>query len=109
MLENDNLHGEFLPLLPDMPSEIPWARIALRQQPDAVNLWIGNSKSTTSLHKDNYENIFCQLVGQKHFTLIPPIEAPCVSETMVPQATYQVGLVAVYKLLKPILLTDNDE
>jgi len=56
--------------------------------PDAINLWIGNSDSTTTLHKDNYENIYCQIVGSKDFVLLSPLETACVNEKFMPGATY---------------------
>lgn len=68
--------------------DIAWARIALGRQPDAVNLWIGNSRSITSLHRDNYENVYCQVVGRKHFVLLPPVEMACINEKLLTAATY---------------------
>lgn len=74
-----------------MPKEIPFVRIALQLDADAVNLWLGNSRSVTSLHKDNYENIYVQVRGRKHFVLLPPVEMPCVNETELPNTTYTTG------------------
>jgi jumonji domain-containing protein 7 len=48
----------------------------------------GNSKSTTALHKDPYENIYIQIRGQKHFTLLPPHASACVNDAVLPAATY---------------------
>lgn len=87
--QNDNLRNEYATLFADVPKSIPFARIALEQDPDAINFWLGNSFSTTALHKDNYENIYVQLLGKKHFVLLPPVEAPCVNEKSVLAATYQ--------------------
>jgi jumonji domain-containing protein 7 len=42
----------------------------------------------TSLHKDNYENIYVQILGQKHFVLLPPLFYPCVDERPLPPAIY---------------------
>ena len=42
--------------------------------PDAVNLWIGNEKSVSSMHKDHYENLFFVCSGQKEFILCPPAD-----------------------------------
>ncbi|KAJ9638760.1 hypothetical protein H2199_006620 [Coniosporium tulheliwenetii] len=86
--QNNNLPEEYEELYRDVPESIPFARIALQKKPDAVNMWIGNSLSTTALHKDNYENIFVQILGQKHFVLLPPVEAACVNEQELPDATY---------------------
>lgn len=74
-----------------MPKDIPWARIALQQNADAVNLWVGNDRSVTSLHKDNYENVYVQIRGQKHFVLLPPVEMPCVNETPLARGRYVPG------------------
>ncbi|CAF9938160.1 MAG: hypothetical protein HETSPECPRED_000793 [Heterodermia speciosa] len=87
--QDDNLREEYSKIYNDVEPDIPWARIALGQSPDAINLWIGNSSSVTALHRDNYENIYCQVSGHKHFVLLSPIEAPCVNENIVPCAAYQ--------------------
>jgi peptidyl-lysine (3S)-dioxygenase / protease len=60
----------------------------LQTHPEAINLWIGNSHSTTALHKDNYENIYVQILGQKHFVLLPPLAYPCVGEKELKPAGY---------------------
>jgi peptidyl-lysine (3S)-dioxygenase / protease len=87
-LENDNLRNEYAVLFSHVDRDIPWARIALQQDPEAINLWIGNSLSTTALHKDNYENIYVQIIGQKHFVLLPPLDYACVNEQELPPASY---------------------
>ena len=56
---------------------------------DATNLWIGNDRSVTALHRDNYENVYCQILGQKHFVLLPPLAAASVNEQWITGATYQ--------------------
>ncbi|KIW03643.1 hypothetical protein, variant [Verruconis gallopava] len=87
--QNDNLRHEYESLFKDVPKSIPFARIALQRDPDAVNFWLGNSRSVTALHKDPYENIYVQVLGQKHFVLLPPIESACVNEQLHPAATYK--------------------
>jgi jumonji domain-containing protein 7 len=87
--QNDNLRNEYTSLFSDIPPSIPFARIALAQDPDAINFWLGNSHSVTALHKDNYENIYVQVLGRKHFVLLPPVEAACVNEKAVLAGTYQ--------------------
>lgn len=86
--QNDNLRDEYSSLFGDVPSSIAFARVALAQAPDAVNFWLGSAASTTALHKDNYENIYVQILGAKHFVLLPPVDAPCVNERAVLAATY---------------------
>ncbi|KZT12736.1 Clavaminate synthase-like protein [Laetiporus sulphureus 93-53] len=79
----------FEPLRRDVPSEISWCTEALGRSPEAVNLWIGNSRSVTSMHSDPYENIYSVVRGAKHFTLLPPTEAWCVKERTYPHARFQ--------------------
>ncbi|KAH7385920.1 cupin-like domain-containing protein [Pyrenochaeta sp. MPI-SDFR-AT-0127] len=86
--QNDNLRNEYATLFADVPQSIAFARIALEKDPDAINFWLGNSRSVTALHKDNYENIYVQILGRKHFVLLAPVEAPCVGEKSVLAATY---------------------
>lgn len=42
----------------------------------------------TALHKDPYENTYVQVLGKKHFVLLPPIEAPVVGENWVNSGIY---------------------
>ena len=88
--ENNNLREEYFDLFLDVEKDIPWARIALEREPEAINLWIGNSRSITALHRDNYENIYCQVVGRKHFVLLSPMETACIDEADLQSATYMV-------------------
>ncbi|KAI5859483.1 putative pla2g4b [Durotheca rogersii] len=86
--QNDNLRGEYATLAAQVPPSVPFARVALRRAPDAVNLWIGNSRSVTALHRDNYENLYVQVAGRKHFVLLPALCQPCVNERRLPPAVY---------------------
>jgi peptidyl-lysine (3S)-dioxygenase / protease len=97
VLENDNLRGEYASLAEDIEKDISWARIALQEVPEAINLWLGNSRSVTALHQDNYENIYCQIIGKKHFVLLPPLSCPCVGEQHLEPASYvrQNGLLSI--------------
>jgi hypothetical protein len=54
--END---CELAKLRGDVPAEIPWCSEALGRRPDAVNLWIGNSKSVTSIHSGSIAPASC--------------------------------------------------
>ncbi|KAK5117775.1 hypothetical protein LTR85_008750 [Meristemomyces frigidus] len=86
--QNDNLRNEYETLYAGVPKDIPFARIALGAGADAINLWLGDDRSVTSLHKDNYENIYVQIRGQKHFVLLPPVEMPCINEQLLPKGRY---------------------
>ncbi|KAF2838292.1 Clavaminate synthase-like protein [Patellaria atrata CBS 101060] len=87
--QNDNLRNEYSALFSDVPKDIPFARIALERSPEAINFWLGNSLTTTALHKDNYENIYVQILGAKHFLLLPPTTYPCINEQPLPSYTYK--------------------
>ncbi|KAI0201247.1 phospholipase A2 [Astrocystis sublimbata] len=86
--QNDNLRHEYMMLFSQVEKSIAFARIALEKTPDAINMWIGNSRSVTALHRDNYENIYVQIAGRKHFVLLPPMFQPCVNEQVLEPATY---------------------
>ena len=86
--ENDNLRHEYSSLFSHVQRDIAFARIALARDPEAINLWIGNARSVTALHKDNYENVYVQIRGRKHFVLLPPLCHPCVNEQSLRPATY---------------------
>ncbi|SJL02025.1 uncharacterized protein ARMOST_05349 [Armillaria ostoyae] len=83
-----NDFSEFDVLRPDIPSDVPWCSESFDKHPDAVNLWIGDSKSTTSIHCDPYENIYTVVRGVKYFTLLPPSEGWCLQERTYPHAQY---------------------
>ena len=49
--QNDNLHGELRDLLADATPDIPIASEVFGQKPEVANVWIGDERSVTSLHK----------------------------------------------------------
>jgi len=69
--QNDNLRKDptLLPFLEKIPKEIDFVSSSLGRSPDAGNLWIGNHRSKTTLHRDQYENIYYVAFGTKVFTL----------------------------------------
>ncbi|KAK0230743.1 cupin-like domain-containing protein [Armillaria fumosa] len=83
-----NDFSEFDVLRRDIPNDVPWCSEAFNKHPDAVNLWIGDSNSTTSIHCDPYENIYTVVRGVKYFTLLPPSEGWCLQERTYPHAQY---------------------
>ncbi|KAI9103303.1 jmjC domain-containing protein 7 [Phlyctochytrium arcticum] len=86
--QNNNMHEEFAVLLEDVPHDIDFASAALGRKPDAVNFWLGNGKSVTSLHKDHYENLYLVVAGQKTFTLLPPSSSGFLYDQSFPLAKY---------------------
>lgn len=65
----------------ELPRTFAWAEEAFGTgPPQAVNLWMGNERSVSSMHKDHYENLFYVASGEKVFTLCPPADAPFLYE-----------------------------
>lgn len=59
--------------------------------PDAVNLWMGDERAVSAMHKDHYENLFYVLSGEKVFGLCPPSDAPFLYEREVLGGRFEVG------------------
>ncbi|KAI0092375.1 cupin-like domain-containing protein [Irpex rosettiformis] len=72
-------------LTDDYPS-VP--RIMGNLSPQQVNLWVGRSEegSTSGLHHDFHDNLYCLLRGRKRFILYPPEEV----HNMYPYGTLEV-------------------
>lgn len=87
--QNDCLRSELSSLAALFPNSIQFADETFDAKPDAVNLWIGNERSVSSMHKDHYENIFCVAQGQKVFTICPPADALFLKEKMFPSGTFR--------------------
>ena len=73
--QNSNFTEEFTSLNFEVPQEV--VKHVSQQffkgaDPDASNLWLGYDQSVSSIHKDPYENFYMPIVGEKHFTLMPP-------------------------------------
>ncbi|KAJ3828601.1 Clavaminate synthase-like protein [Lentinula raphanica] len=83
--------SEFEPLRQRIPSEVKWCTEALDRPPDAVNIWIGDGGSVSSVHSDPYENIYTVVRGEKHFTLLPPTDGLYLDERYYPHASYVRG------------------
>lgn len=72
--QNSNLTDILSEFAIDVEPDIKWASEAFNKEPDAINFWMGDSRATTSMHKDPYENIYCVIDGYKDFTLISPTD-----------------------------------
>ncbi|KAG8199906.1 hypothetical protein JTE90_015893 [Oedothorax gibbosus] len=70
--QNNCLMDEYSCLVHDVDFHIPWATEAFGEFPEASNFWMGDRRAITSLHKDNYENLYCVVKGVKEFILYPP-------------------------------------
>ncbi|KAG7190064.1 hypothetical protein KM043_006205 [Ampulex compressa] len=87
--QNSNFMEDFKELWSDAEISIPWANEAFGKSPDAVNLWMGDSRAITSMHKDPYENIYCVVSGEKTFILHPPTDLPYIPMESYPSAVYK--------------------
>ncbi|KAI5777379.1 cupin-like domain-containing protein [Geopyxis carbonaria] len=97
--QDDNIHTEYSPLASDIEEYLPWAHAGIEGELQATNLWIGNEKSVTSLHRDVYENLYCQISGVKTFVLVSPYESIHVKERPLPQATYEKQSVGKFEII----------
>jgi len=57
--------------------------------PDACNIWIGDERAVSSMHKDYYENLFYVASGEKVFQLCPPSDIPFLYEQEVISGRFQ--------------------
>jgi peptidyl-lysine (3S)-dioxygenase / protease len=88
--QNSNLMTEALtPLLADLPLNFDIARDVLGV-PDARNIWIGDQRSVTSIHRDPYENLYLVLRGSKTFRLWAPVDEFSLPTKMVSTGRYEV-------------------
>jgi jumonji domain-containing protein 7 len=76
-------------LLPDVDAQLGFAAEAFGSAPEAVNLWIGDERSTTTFHKDHYENLYCVIRGVKLFHLLPPTDVYRMGLQLYPSAQFQ--------------------
>jgi hypothetical protein len=87
--QNSNLTEDFAELVPDVGSDVPWATEAFGHEPEAANIWIGDKRAVTSMHKDPFENIYCVVSGYKDFILHPPTDRPWIPYKRCPLASYK--------------------
>jgi jumonji domain-containing protein 7 len=101
--QNDNLRQKFQQVVNDVPSSLPLVdEVFGNPETEAINLWIGDERSVTSLHKDHFEvssvvscyclcfttaipilfvqNFYCVVCGEKTFTLFPPTDTAFIPE-----------------------------
>lgn len=90
--QNDCLRNELKNLFDTnlFPQGFEFAEDAFRSgPPDAVNLWVGDERAVSSMHKDHYENLFYCLSGEKVFTLCPPADVPFLHEGHFASGTFR--------------------
>lgn len=87
--QNDNVRTSMPELLRDIDSSLLLANAAFDAlEPEAINLWIGDERSVSSLHKDHFENMYAVVSGEKTFTLFPPTDAAFLPEGEFPTLRY---------------------
>jgi len=89
MHQNSNFTTEFAPLWNDVDTSLSWANETFQLKPEAINIWIGENRSVSSMHKDHYENIYAVVCGEKHFTLLPPTDLLYLYERPYESARYK--------------------
>ena len=110
-LQNDNLRtsSESVSNLPSslgIPLTLPYISSSLPPTCtlDAVNLWIGDGRATTSLHKDPYHNVYHVAKGTKIFHLLPEWTGGLMEEKDLISATFvrdKDGLLSISDLACP--------
>ncbi|KAG5366978.1 JmjC domain-containing protein 7 [Yarrowia sp. B02] len=75
-------------LMEDLVDNFEWADEVLGV-PELINLWVGDTRTTSRLHCDSFENLYLQVRGVKKFYLIPPTEVYCLDEQFLTSATYE--------------------
>ncbi|RYH13886.1 cupin-like domain-containing protein [archaeon] len=87
--QNDNLRAETSCLLSDIAESIPLADKNFgKDKLEAVNLWIGDEKSVSSMHKDHFENMYAVVSGAKTFVLLPPTDVAFLPSHSYPTCKY---------------------
>lgn len=87
--QNDNLRTTMPQLLKDIADNIEIATEAFNlSSPEAINLWIGDERSVSSVHKDHFENMYAVISGEKTFTLLPPTDSIFMPENTYPTCRY---------------------
>eukprot|EP01041_Mallomonas_annulata_P010283 gene10283-21459_t len=87
--QDDNIRKHFPQLLKDIDESLPLASMLFGEpKPEAINLWIGDERAVSSVHKDHFENFYAVISGEKSFTLFPPTDIMYLPEIEYPTAKY---------------------
>jgi len=78
--QNDNLRKDFPHLLEHVDEDLELGEYCFEDVPEAMNLWMGTDGTTSSLHRDFYENLYIVAEGVKEFLLYPPFMQPYLYE-----------------------------
>lgn len=73
--QDGNLLRDVPELLDDLDEEaMSFAKIAFGAEASAVNIWVGDGRSLTTMHADPFENLYLVVAGTKVFELRPPCD-----------------------------------
>mmetsp|Transcript_90797 Transcript_90797/g.243167 ORF Transcript_90797/g.243167 Transcript_90797/m.243167 type:complete len:213 (-) Transcript_90797:12-650(-) len=88
--QNDSLRQETPVLLEDATGSRmeTFAEDVFGCAPEAINLWIGDERAVSSVHKDFYENFYTVVRGVKRFVLLPPTDVSWLEEKQFRSARY---------------------
>lgn len=79
--QDNNFNKSFHHIMSDIEPSFALANYAFQLSgPEAVNLWIGDERAMSSLHKDYFENMYVVIEGEKTFTLLPPADIAFLKE-----------------------------
>lgn len=87
--QNSSLTNDLPELMEDLDDEtISFATAAFEGSATAVNIWIGDERSVTTMHADPFENMYAVITGSKRFTLRPPCDAAVLSKPRLRRARW---------------------
>ncbi|ODQ63805.1 Clavaminate synthase-like protein [Nadsonia fulvescens var. elongata DSM 6958] len=87
--QDNNLPTQFSALSSDFPASLSVVDKVLGVEgPEALNIWLGDARTTSRLHCDQYENFYFQVSGFKEVWLIAPNEVYCLNEKFLTPANY---------------------
>jgi jumonji domain-containing protein 7 len=90
--QDNNFVKTFSNISADIETSLPIANEAFGcTDAEATNIWIGDERSTSSLHKDFFENMYVVVQGEKTFTLLPPTDIQYLREEEFPTRRYKVN------------------
>lgn len=88
--QNNNLEERFEDLLYKglVSKGLSLGKTCFGSEREAINLWIGDERSVSSIHRDFFENLYCVTHGTKIFHLFPPIAQTFLREKEFVQGRY---------------------
>ena len=87
--QSDNVRELMPTLLEDCSPSINLGDESFGTEVEAVNLWVGDARSVSSLHKDFFENFYAVVRGTKTFTLYPPTDVMWLKSKSYPSAVWE--------------------